>query len=81
MASGATIKGTKGKGNNMNSAGSIRLRHVEKTLAELIDRRDALEARISHLEAHKLDLWESLSELTKVNMSIGTMRREIRSGL
>jgi chaperonin cofactor prefoldin len=65
----------------VNSTGSIRLRHAEKTLSELIDRRDTLEARISRLEAHKLDLWESLSELTKVNMSIGTLRREIRSGL
>lgn len=61
--------------------GEVRRRHVGQTLAELIDRRDIVEARVSHLEAHKLDMWDALSELHKINMSIATMRRELRSGL
>ena len=66
----------------MNSVlGELRRRHVEQTLADLIARRDIVEARCSHLEAHKLDMWDALSELHKVNMSIAAMRRELRSGL
>ena len=61
--------------------GEVRRRHVEKTLAELIDRRDIVEARVSRLEKYKRDLWDALSELQKVNTAIAGLRRELRSGL